>query len=121
MRPWVGTSPNSPFHGFPMSSTGSTGSISIWLHEIQGGSQTPIRPLLQRYLPRLFALAASRLRDEPRLLGYAEDIASGVFNQFCLGVERGRFPAVADRKSLWQLLAVMCVRRTIDLKRKARR
>lgn len=104
-----------------MSDSCSTGSISIWLHEFQAGSRNPIRHLLQRYLPRLVGLAISRLRDEPQLLGYAEDIASGVFHQFCLGIERGRFDAVADRKSLWQLLAVMTVRRTIDLKRKARR
>ena len=57
----------------------------------------------------------SRLRGQPELVGYAEDIALGVFNSLCIGAERGRFPNLSNRRAIWQLLAVMTVRKTIDL------
>jgi len=99
----------------------ATGSVSLWVSELQGGSRNRVRELLDRYWPRLVGLAASRLRHSPQLAGYAEDIALGVFNTLCRGIERGRFPNLENRKSVWQLLAVMTIRRTIDLKRKAQR
>src|SRR5215471_4502002 len=103
------------------SSFSSTGSVSIWVSELQGGSRSPIRELLERYWPRLLGLAASRLRPFPHLASYAEDIALGVFNTLCRGIERGKFPNLDNRESVWQLLAVMTIRRTIDLRRKALR
>jgi DNA-directed RNA polymerase specialized sigma24 family protein len=102
-------------------SLSTTGSVSLWVSELQGGSRSPIRGLLDRYWPRLLGLAASRLRDMPHLVGYAEDVALGVFNALCCGIERGKFPNLDNRESVWQLLAVMTIRRTIDLKRKALR
>ena len=99
----------------------TTGSVSIWVTQLQGGSRNSVRKLLERYWPRLLGLAASRLRDAPHLAGYAEDVALGVFNSLCRGVERGKFPNLDSRESVWQLLAVMTIRRTIDLKRKALR
>jgi len=96
-------------------------SISIWMDQVSQGERQPVRKLLERFLPRLVALASARLRGQPELVGYAEDIALSVFNSLCIGAERGRFPNLSNRKAIWQLLAVMTVRKTIDLKRKARR
>lgn len=111
---------------FELAPRHSDDSISLWLGQVkQGyvkqGQERPVAKLLARYFPRLVALASSRLRGQPRLLAYAEDVALSVFHTLCHGAERGRFPDLSNRRSLWQLLAVMTVRKTIDLQRKQNR
>jgi DNA-directed RNA polymerase specialized sigma24 family protein len=103
------------------STSPDTGSVTLWVTHLKVGRRNQVRELLERYWPRLLGLAASRLRRFPHLVGYAEDVALGVFNALCRGIERGRFPNLNNRESVWQLLAVMTIRRTIDLKRKASR
>jgi len=97
------------------------GSISLWLGQVKAGQERPIANLLSHYLPRLVALASSRLRNQPHLQAYAEDVALSVFHSLCSSAQAGRFPALSNRRSLWQLLAVMTIRKTIDLQRKERR
>jgi len=106
---------------FELAPRGSDDSISLWLGQVKAGQEQPVGKLLARYFPRLVALASARLRGQPRLLAYAEDVAISVFHTLCRGAERGRFPDLANRRSLWQLLATMTVRKTIDLQRKERR
>src|SRR5262249_62209007 len=36
----------------------------------------------------------------------------------CVGAERGRFPQLDDRDDLWRLLALLTVRKAIDLQRR---
>jgi RNA polymerase sigma factor (sigma-70 family) len=96
-------------------------SITLWIEQVQQGERHSVRMLLERFLPRLVSLAASRLRGQPQLTGYAEDIALSVFHALCLGAERGRFPDLSNRQAVWQLLAAMTIRKTIDLQRKLHR
>src|SRR5207249_3792070 len=43
------------------------------------------------------------------------------FDNFCRAAEQGRFPDLADREDLWQLLLVLTDRKAIDLVRHQRR
>src|SRR5262249_39082933 len=51
---------------------------------------------------------------------YEEDVALSAFNSLCLGAERGRFPDLDDRADLWRLLAVLTIRKAIDVQRRHR-
>ena len=42
---------------------------------------------------------------------------SALLNSFCMAAQRGRFPDLADRDSLWRLLLRMTARKAIDHRR----
>jgi DNA-directed RNA polymerase specialized sigma24 family protein len=49
-----------------------------------------------------------------------EDVALSAFDNFCRAAEQGRFPDLADRDDLWQLLLLLTDRKAIDLVRRER-
>ena len=93
-------------------------SVSAWLEQIKEGDRHSVGQLLERYFQRLTELADARLRNSPHLDGYEEDVALSAFKSLCMGAEAGRYPDLADRDSLWRLLCVITVRKSIDLQRK---
>jgi DNA-directed RNA polymerase specialized sigma24 family protein len=94
--------------------------VSEWIAQVKEGRRDAVPQLLDRYFRRLVDLARGRLRGSPGLAAYDEDVALSAFKSVCLGVERNRFPHVADRDDLWRLLAVLTVRKAIDLQRRRR-
>jgi RNA polymerase sigma factor (sigma-70 family) len=94
--------------------------VSIWLSGVDLGTQDRISYLFDRYFQRLVQLAAARLRSRPELAGCGEDVALSAFKSLCCGVEAGRVPDLSSRDELWKLLAVITVRKAIDLHRKKR-
>ena len=94
--------------------------ITQWLEQVKVGDRAGVGELFDRYFHRLVALAASRLRSQSELAGYEEDVALSAFKSLCLGAERGRYPELANRDELWRLLAVITVRKSIDLSRRKR-
>src|SRR5262245_59663885 len=101
----------------PMSSSDA---VTLWIAQLKKGERDAVRPLLERYFQRLVQLARARLQGVPGLATYDEDVALSAFKSLCLGAERDRFPQLADRDDLWRLLAVMTVRKAIDLQRRQR-
>jgi RNA polymerase sigma factor (sigma-70 family) len=95
-----------------------TESVTLWLKQLKDGDRDSVRSLLERYLHRLVGLARVRLRGRQGLDGYEEDIALSAFKSLCLGVEKGRFPDLEDRDDLWRLLAVITIRKAIDVQRR---
>jgi RNA polymerase sigma factor (sigma-70 family) len=95
-------------------------SVTLWLNQIKVGERAGVRLLLERYFRRLVQLARSRFQGQSGLAGYDEDVALSAFKSLCLGAERGRFPQLADRDDLWRVLAVLTVRKAIDLQRRHR-
>jgi len=95
-------------------------SVTLWLNQVKEGERDSVRPLLERYFQRLVQLARSRFRGRSDLAGYEEDVALSAFKSLCLGAERGRFPQLADRDDLWRVLAVLTVRKAIDVQRRHR-
>jgi len=98
----------------------STASVSHWLAQVKQGEHGGVQPLLERYFQRLVLLARGRLLGRPGLAGYEEDVALSAFNSLCRGAQRGRFPQLDDRDDLWRLLAVLTMRKAIDLLRRQR-
>jgi len=95
--------------------------ITLWIAQLKEGEEAVVRELLERYFQRLVQLARARLRGRPGLAAYDEDVALSAFKSLCLGAEAGRFPRLNDRDDLWRLLALLTVRKAIDLQRRRKR
>jgi RNA polymerase sigma factor (sigma-70 family) len=95
-------------------------SVTLWLNQVKDGERAGVRLLLERYFQRLVQLARSRLQGRPALAGYDEDVALSAFKSLCLGAERGRFPQLSDRDDLWRVLALLTIRKAIDVQRRHR-
>jgi DNA-directed RNA polymerase specialized sigma24 family protein len=85
--------------------------VTVWIGQLAAGDREAVRPLWDRYFQRLVALARARLRTATRLVADEEDVALSAFDSFCRNAERGRFPDLTDRDSLWRLLAAFTVRK----------
>lgn len=99
----------------------SSDPITLWITKLKEGEEAVVRELLERYFQRLVQLARARLRGRPGLAAYDEDVALSAFKSLCLGAEAGRFPRLNDRDDLWRLLALLTVRKAIDLQRRRKR
>jgi DNA-directed RNA polymerase specialized sigma24 family protein len=94
--------------------------VTLWITQVKEGERAAVPRLLEQYFQRLIDLARARLRGVPGLAAYDEDVALSAFKSLCLGAERGQFPNVHDRDDLWRLMAVLTVRKAIDLQRRRR-
>jgi DNA-directed RNA polymerase specialized sigma24 family protein len=94
----------------------SAGSVSHWISLLKAGDHLAAQPLWEGYFQRLVRLARSRLQGSPRRAADEEDVALSAFESFCRRAEQGRFPQLADRDDLWQLLVVLTVRKAIKLR-----
>ena len=95
--------------------------VTVWLGQLQAGDSAAVRPLWDRYFHRLVGLARTRLKNAPRRVADEEDIALSAFDSFCRNAEAGRFPDLADRDSLWRLLAAFTLRKAVHHVRDASR
>jgi DNA-directed RNA polymerase specialized sigma24 family protein len=95
--------------------------VTIWLDRLQAGDPAAARPLFERYFHRLVGLARTRLRNTPRRAADEEDVALSAFDSFCRNAGHGRFPDLADRDSLWRLLAAFTLRKAAHHLRDATR
>jgi RNA polymerase sigma factor (sigma-70 family) len=90
------------------------GSITHWISQLKAGDQAAAQPLWERYFQKLVNLARKRLQNLPRRAADEQDVALSAFASFCRGVEKGRFPLLEDRDSLWKMLVVITARKVID-------
>jgi RNA polymerase sigma factor (sigma-70 family) len=95
----------------------SEGSISRWIDPLKGGNPDAAQQIWDRYFQRLVWLARRRLGSVAPRVGDEEDVVLSAFASFCRGVERGRFPRIDDRDSLWKILVVLTARKASHLLR----
>lgn len=89
-------------------------SISGWIAGAKVSDPAALNALWGLYYPKLVLLARGRLNDHTRRVSDEEDVAISVFESFFRAAEKNRFPNLADRDQLWQLLLRMTVRKSID-------
>jgi DNA-directed RNA polymerase specialized sigma24 family protein len=99
----------------------STGSVTHWISALKAGDAAAAQKLWERYFRRLVGLARKRLRMARRRAADEEDVALSALDSFFRGARQGRFPKLADRDDLWQLLVVITARKAIDLRERERR
>jgi RNA polymerase sigma factor (sigma-70 family) len=92
------------------------GSVTRWIGDLRSGGDSAAQRLWERYFQRLVRLARKKLQNgrRARTVEDEEDAALSAFDSFCRGVDRGRFPRLADRNDLWRLLVVLTVRKALD-------
>jgi RNA polymerase sigma factor (sigma-70 family) len=93
------------------------GSVTRWLDALLGGDPAAAQQLWERYFQRLVRLARHKLRNTPKRVADEEDVALSAFDSFCRNAEKGRFPKLLDRDSLWRLLMVITARKAAHLLR----
>jgi RNA polymerase sigma factor (sigma-70 family) len=86
-------------------------SVTRLLGGLKDGESQMVQHLFERYFERLVRLAGARMpRDRRRELD-EEDVALSAFQSFCDRAARGQFPQLADRDSLWRVLATITTRK----------
>jgi DNA-directed RNA polymerase specialized sigma24 family protein len=88
--------------------------VSHWLAGLKGGDSQAAAALWEHYGVRLARLARKRLRHISRRVADEDDVALSAFKSLCLGAREGRFPALADRNSLWGLLVFITAQKAAD-------
>ena len=91
-------------------STDLEGSVTQFFHQMCVGNQEALRTLWGRFFPRLLGLARKTLSYRPERFPDAEDAVQSAFVSLWKGAEAGKFVAL-DRDDLWNLLAVITVRK----------
>src|SRR5207237_8366739 len=99
----------------------SASSVSEWIDRLKAGDPVAVECLWGRYFERLVGLARNQLRGTPRRAADEEDVALSAFDSFCRGMERGCFPELLDRHSLWRLLVTLTLRKANALRREEQR
>jgi DNA-directed RNA polymerase specialized sigma24 family protein len=90
----------------------NTGSVTIWIGELlkaDGDVNAATQQLWEHYFKRLVYSARRHL--SLRVIADEEDAALSAFNSFYAGARAGRFPQLADRNDLWQLLLTITERK----------
>jgi DNA-directed RNA polymerase specialized sigma24 family protein len=93
-------------------------SVTEWLGRLKTGDQAAGQQLWQRYLDRLVQLAGRKLGSTPRTMADEEDVVLSAFHAFLQGVADQRFPRLADRDDLWQVLIMLTERKAVGLLRR---
>ena len=86
------------------------GSVTQFFHQMCAGNQDALGVLWKRFFPRLLGLARKSLAFRPDRFPDAEGAVQTAFVSLWKGAEAGKFLAL-DRDDLWNLLAMITVRR----------
>jgi DNA-directed RNA polymerase specialized sigma24 family protein len=92
----------------------SASSVVGLIERFKAGNPDAVHDLWRRYCDRLVRLARRKLGRLPRRMVDEEDVALSAFNSLCAGAVKGRFPDVADEKSLWGLLVFITAQKAAD-------
>ena len=90
-------------------------SVTVWLEAVKVGDAQAAQRLWESYFTQLVAIARRKLGTQPRAVADEEDVALSAFDSFCRGAAGNRFPQLADRHDLWQLLVLLTGRKTSRL------
>ena len=96
-------------------------SVTAWIGQIKAGDRKAAQKLWERYCARLIRLARAKLPCGRRRLDDEEDVALSAMDSFLRAAERGRFPNLHSRDSLWALLVTITVRKAWKLARRENR
>ncbi len=91
----------------------SSGSITLFLHQMMAGDQAAVAVLWERFLPRLLALSRKTLSSSQQRMAGAEDAVQSAFASFWKRTTRGEFGDDLDRFDMWNLLSVITVRKAL--------
>ena len=92
--------------------------VSLWLEGIAAGDELAAQRIWQRYMQQMVIFARRRLDAANRRVADEEDLALSAFHSLCQRTEKGQFPDLKDRESLWKLLTTIIARKAaIEIRR----
>jgi DNA-directed RNA polymerase specialized sigma24 family protein len=97
------------------------GSVTTWINALTAGNDDVAQQLWERYFGRMVELARNKLRASLSRAADEEDVALSAFHSFCQAAAERRFPRLANRDDLWQVLVVLTARKAVDLRKYATR
>ena len=86
-------------------------SIASWLLGARAGDDAAAQQIWQRYFARLVQLARQKLPGHAKRAFDEEDVAHSALRCFLAAVAADRYPQLADRHGLWNLLVVITARK----------
>ena len=90
------------------------GSVTTWIHALSAGNDEVAQKLWERYFGRMVGLARAKLRTSVKRAADEEDVALSAFHSFCQAAAEQRFPRLANRDDLWQVLVMLTARKAVD-------
>lgn len=90
------------------------GSVTTWIRAISSGQDDVAQNLWERYFQRMVELARNKLRAAASRAADEEDVALSAFHSFCQAAAEHRFPRLANRDDLWQVLVMLTARKALD-------
>jgi DNA-directed RNA polymerase specialized sigma24 family protein len=90
------------------------GSVTTWIAALSTGQNEVAQRLWERYFTRMVELARNKLRASVSRAADEEDVALSAFHSFFRAAAEQRFPRLANRDDLWQVLVVLTARKAID-------
>jgi DNA-directed RNA polymerase specialized sigma24 family protein len=90
------------------------GSVTTWIRAISSGDDDVAQNLWERYFQRMVELARNKLRAASSRAADEEDVALSAFHSFCQAAADHRFPRLANRDDLWQVLVMLTARKALD-------
>jgi len=90
------------------------GSVTNWMEALSAGDGEGAQFLWERYFRRMVELARNKLRASASRVADEEDVALSAFHSFCQAVADHRFPKLANRDDLWQILVMLTARKALD-------
>ncbi len=88
-------------------------SITEWIVATREGDNAAASELWNYYFHRLMRMARSKMSQIPRTTYDEEDVAISTFQVLCSKLREGRYPDLADRDELWQLMLKVLVRKIL--------
>jgi DNA-directed RNA polymerase specialized sigma24 family protein len=92
----------------------SDGSVTSWIRALSAGDDAVAQNLWERYFQRMVQLARNKLRASVSRAADEEDVALSAFHSFCQAATAHRFPRLANRDDLWQVLVMLTARKALD-------
>jgi len=99
----------------------SSPSVTAWIGQVKAGERAAAQKLWERYCTRLVRLARAKLPVGRRRFDDEEDVALSAMDSFLRAAERGRFPNLHGRDSLWALLVTITARKAWKVARREKR
>lgn len=90
------------------------GSITQWIGGLREGSSEAAEAVWCRFHQRLIGFAKQRLQGTQCRVADEDDVIVDAFDSFFRGVQAGRFPKLADRDDLWEVLLLLTSRKSVN-------
>jgi RNA polymerase sigma factor (sigma-70 family) len=85
--------------------------VTLWLEGLATGDAAAAERIWQRYIRQMLTFARKRLAGTCRRVADEEDLVLSAFDSLCRRAEKGQFPDLKDRESLWKLLTTIIARK----------